>query len=172
MKICIRLFALLSFVTAVCSCDFVRTLAGRPTSADIEIKRQQIAQDQARKKAVQDSIDAVMAYQDKILATYVSIADSQIKLVKSEEIRSFDATALEQDFYIIAGAFSQSSNAQKLIDKAAADGFQGCVIKYRSGLNAVALCPSSDIVGCYESYVAICQKDYMPSDAWILEVVR
>ena len=52
-----------ALVTLVSSCDFVRTLAGRPTSAQLEqIRQQRMAAEEARHQATLDSMERVQKH--------------------------------------------------------------------------------------------------------------
>ena len=76
MKKTLILLAVL--LLSVTGCDFIRTLAGRPTSAQVEtIRKEKIAAEEARHQAVLDSMEqAKQALADSMARLEAHLLDS------------------------------------------------------------------------------------------------
>ena len=108
-------------------CDFFRSLAGRPTSEEIQAKRLEILRaqqlvEEARldslrreKQAMLDSIAALDS-----LATLDSIRQQGGTILNPAKLGGLFATKLESRYYIIVGCFRQRTNAELLLNRASA----------------------------------------------------
>jgi len=134
-------------VFSVCSCDFLRKVAGRPDSAVIEQKRVEIA---AAQKALKDSI---------------ARADS----LRQVELAVEAAKKLENSkFGIVLGSFKEAQNAEKLLQRAKDAGYAGRIFNYR-GLQTVLICPSDDAEEVKKGLEVVSKEPFCPSGAWIYE---
>ena len=130
---------------AVCGCDFFRTVAGRPVSADIEKKRLELA---AAEKALADS---------------VARADS----LHQAEMAMEAARLLENSkFGIVLGSFKDAQNAEKLLQRAKDAGYNGRIFLYK-GLQTVLVCPTDDKEEAEKSLELVSKEPFCPKGAWI-----
>ncbi len=153
------------------ACDYIRLLAGRPTSEDIEAKRVAIREENDRELERRDSADAVISLQkfqqlqtaslDSLKATgctFISVSDMRVRIV----------SGLSSKYYIVCGAFSFKTNAEALAAKLLDNGCKSELISYKNGSTAVGASPSDDISEIYRQFVALHQGKLIPEDSWIL----
>jgi hypothetical protein len=156
-------------------CDFFRSLAGRPTSEEIQAKRLEILRaqeiiEEARldslrreKQAILDSIAALDS-----LATLDSIRQHGGTILNPSKLGGLFATKLEARYYIIVGCFRQRTNAELLLNKASERGYSPALISFRNGRMAVGLCPSNRIKEVFDSLKKVKHEPFCPSDVWVL----
>ena len=169
MQFCIRMrkiMVLLMGVSlfAVTGCDFFRTLAGRPTSEDIETKRLELLKaEQAAAQARLDSIKREQQIALDSLAALDSIKQYGGTVLNPAKLGGLFTTKLEARYYVIVGAFMFRSNAEALLTKAKAAGYQPA-----NGMNAVGLNPCNNIVAAKEALKTVRKEAFCPKDVWIL----
>lgn len=150
-------------------CDFLRSLAGRPTSAEIEVKREVIAREEAAYQARQDSLrKAAERHKADSLAALDSIAALREKIVPKSRFGGFASEAPAHRYHIIVGAFRDEANAARRVAKIRGEGYEALPIRFRNGYTAVGVCPSNSLAGAYRSLTAIRGQDFCPADVWIL----
>lgn len=162
---------MLFVVTALvaCGCDYVRMLAGRPTSADIAAKKERIEMAELRKKAVADSLAEVQRrIKDSISVR--ELLEHQGRIHNARDLRNFRQTALKPGYYIILGAFSNLSNADNLRQSALDEGVDVIMIDCPSGLHVISVEPEQDLVSAGSRMNSVSGFPFFPKDAWILEV--
>ena len=97
-------------------CDFMRKLAGRPTSEDIEIRRVEILR--AEEAALQARLDSLKQVEQKMISDSLNALDSIRQLggsiLNPASLGGLFATKLESRYYIIIGSFRTRSNAEAL----------------------------------------------------------
>lgn len=165
-----RILAYLFLAAAVLlagGCDFMRNLAGRPTSADIAAKRAVIEQFEQQKSASapKDTVhsDAQAVSEEPVKAEAVASASDTRDSAK-EERRS----SLSHRCYIVVGAFAEKANAEKMVEMLAKSGFPATLISQTNGMTTVGACPTDDYAEAQKSLDALLGLSYVPDDAWIL----
>ena len=160
---------MLASLFAVTGCDFFRTLAGRPTSADIHEKKiqMQIAQ-QAIEQARLDSIRREQKIALDSLNALDSIKQYGGTILNPSKLGGLFATKLEARYHVIIGAFSLRSNAEALLVKTSKLGYQPLLISFNNGLIAVGLCPTNNIVDAKEALKKVKAESFCPKDVWLL----
>ena len=158
------------FALCVCSCDFVRGIAGRPTSRDIEDIKFKLAVAAAEKerRALLDDDDEYEAEETAadVPCEEEFLVPEGIKLSSSRLVR--DPGSLPR-YLIIVGAFGNEANARTVADRANEAGHEAVFIPYTNGLVAVGLCPTDDLKTVCETLERLRGESFCPSDAWILE---
>ena len=149
-------------------CDFLRALAGRPTSAEIEIKRREIAAEEAAHQARLDSLKKAEKQIADSLAVIDSLKSRNETMLNPSKLGGLKASELPGKYYIIVGAFMEKANAEKKAAKLKESGYEATLISFRNGYNAVGICPSATLAQVYESLRKIQGQDFCPKDAWIL----
>lgn len=152
-------------------CDFMRTVAGRPTSSDIETKRVQIAQREAEAQAEREAAAAAEALRRReadSLAAVAYLAQEKCPMTEASTIRSLDIASVGTKYAIIVGAFSQAGNARAFADRLSGLGYDAAVIRYTNGHEVVGVCPTDDIVRLAEVYSKVKSEKFCPAEAWIL----
>lgn len=167
-KIRIILLAVVSLLV-LSGCDSFRKLAGRPTSADIEAKRQLIEREELAHKARLDSLKAVHQSITDSLAVLDSIRMNRSSLVEARQLTESAKSSLSHRYYIVIGSFSSIENAEKLLGRAEQAGYEAELIAYRNGFTAVGVCPSNTLQKVFESLKKVRTESFCPADAWILD---
>lgn len=164
------LFILLAIAAlSLTGCDFMRKLAGRPTSDVIESKRLEILR--AQEAVEQARLDSLRREQQMVLdsiAALDSIRQQGGTILNPAQLGGLFATKLEARYYIIIGAFNVRANAEALMTKVAEVGYSPALISFRNGKIAVGLCPVNTLPDALTSLMAVKEESFCPSDAWIL----
>lgn len=154
---------------ALTGCDFFRTLAGRPTSEEIEVRKLEILKaEQAAAQAILDSIKREQQIALDSLAALDSIKQFGGTVLNPAKLGGLFTTRLEARYYVIVGAFMFRSNAEALLKKAKAAGYQPAIINFNNGMNAVGLAPCNNIVDAKEALKSVRKESFCPKDVWIL----
>jgi len=165
----LRLMALLlASVLVFTSCDLFRMMAGRPTSKDIEAKKELIAKEQ---KLHQDRLDSLKLMQKHIsdsLAVLDSIRMSNSSLVSVRQLSPESRKSLSHRYYVIVGAFGKPENAEKSAANARESGYEPTLITYQNGFVAVGVNPSDRLTDAYSALSKVRDSGFCP-DAWILD---
>lgn len=166
-------------ITLLTGCDFMRKMAGRPTSVEIEAKRIVIEGERAREEAAaQRNVEDSLATDDDSLDVAVMAALSGAEVAAAETVVDFPdnvkhakkrVVAVESGYYIILGSFGKEENARNLADFVQRSGFPATLIPIREGYTAVGICHSNDLGEILASLERALQKSFCPADAWILE---
>ncbi len=165
----VSMLCALSAVLLFCSgCDFLRKMAGRPTSEDIEAKREVIALEEARHQARLDSLAVVEKQAADSLALLDSIRRSGSVILGTGRLGGVAAASLHCRYYIIIGAFSNADNAKRLAEKAQKAGVEATRIPCTNGYTAVSVFPSNSLAEVYSSLLKVKGYEFCPDDAWIL----
>lgn len=168
------LILLLVSLAAATGCDFLRFTAGRPTSADLAVRQEQIREaEQLKAKQRQDSIRLEQEKEAERIAALEahlldSLACSQGTVINPSRLGGTENEDLNKRYYIIVGAFRNLPNAQKKMSACAAAGYVSTIITFRSGLHAVALCPSDDLAYTVKMLDELRKGGLCPADGWIL----
>ncbi len=151
-------------------CDFLRAIAGRPSSKDIEEKR--IAVMKAEEKALQQHLDSIRTAEMKSVSdsldAFSFLMESGVVVSGPERVGGISGMELGYRYYIIVGAFRESANARKLFNAASEKGYDPVLINCRSRMIAVGLAPTDRIVSVKESYEKLRTESFCPKEAWIL----
>ena len=159
----------ISVMFSVTGCDFMRKLAGRPTSEEIEkIRVEKLLAEEAALKASLDSLKAEkQSIQDSIDALELFVQQGGTVLNPSK-LGGLYTTKLQYKYYVIIGAFRARSNAEALFAKAETAGYSPVLISFRNGLLAVGLSPADECRNAMEMVKSIKQEPFCPADVWIL----
>ena len=150
-------------------CDFMRKLAGRPTSEEIEkIRVEKLLAEEAALKASLDSLKAEkQSVQDSIDALEMFVQQGGTVLNPSK-LGGLYTTKLQYKYYVIIGAFRTRSNAEALFNTAEKAGYKPVLISFRHGLLAVGLTPADECKNAMEMVKTIKLEPFCPADVWIL----
>lgn len=155
-------------------CDFVRSLAGRPTSAQLEqIRKDRIAAEEARHQAVLDSMERVeKALAEELAAREAHLLDSltQAKgtVLNPSKMGGLYTTKLDSKYCIVVGAFRVRSYAERKLKQCNAAGYTATIISFRNGLLAVSICPSDSLDESLKTLKKLRGTAVCPQDGWIL----
>lgn len=164
----------LALVTLVSSCDFVRTLAGRPTSAQLEqIRQQRMAAEEARHQAKLDSMERVqkhMADSLEALEKYLldSLTQAKGTVLNPSKLGGLYTTKLDAKYCIVVGAFRNRYYAERKLKECNAAAYTATIISFRNGLLAVSVCPSNSLAETLKTLKELRGQGVCPPDSWIL----
>lgn len=177
-----RLVAIILFAISLSGCDFFRTLAGRPTSADIEEMKAQIelerivsrqadslqADSLQRDSLQRDSLQRKQLQVERMQLYRDSLGTAGVLVVPSRRISNISPSQLTRGYYIMIGTFSSVENAERLAARVSDAGYSVEKLPYTNGKYAVAVCPSDDPEEIYQSLKKVRNEEFSPSDIWIL----
>lgn len=168
-KIYIILIAL--SVMTFTGCDFMRKLAGRPTSEELEQKKIEMLK--AEEAALQARLDSLRNIEQKMIQDSLNALDSIRQLggsiLNPASLGGLFATKLEARYYIILGSFRSRANAEALFNVAKEAGYRPALISFgKGGLIAVGVNPVNRLPDAYESLSSVRKETFCPKDVWIL----
>ena len=165
MKRILHLVVVLSTVVLTTTgCDFFRKLAGRPTSTDIEARRQAIAlREEAKVQAAQS--DSIQVVPDTVAAK------PEVKPAPAKETVSSSSQVNDgkKRYYIIVASFSKVENAERCAERMAGRGYPGELLKFKGGYTAVGVLGTDDMQEAQASLKELKRQDFCPQGVWILD---
>ena len=169
------LLSLCAVTLLATGCDFFRTLAGRPTSKELEVKRLEMEriQEEIRMQARLDSLEEVrrqMADSLAALETHLLDSLSQIKgtILNPSKLGGLYTTRLDARYSIIVGAFRTRSYAERKLKQCSDAGYTATIVSFRNGLLAVSVCPSDSLSETARKLRELRGNGICPKDGWIL----
>lgn len=161
-------------LSVVSSCDFVRTLAGRPTSARLEeMREERMRAEEVRHQAVLDSMErAEKALAEALAAREQELLDSLTQahgtVLNPSRLGGLYTTKLESKYYIVVGAFRNRTYAERKLTQCNEAGYTATIISFRNGLLAVSVCPSDNLEETLRTLKKLRGTEVCPEDGWIL----
>ena len=149
----------LSVAFMATGCDFFRVLAGRPTSKDIEAKREQILR--SSEQPVSTGQDA--AKPDTVVAAPIRPAGDKDPSTNS------GAGTEKKRFYVIMGAFSSRENAEKYAARIKGFGYEPEFFGFTEGRTAVGIGGTDDQEEAKAFMKDLKGQDFCPEGVWILD---
>ena len=167
-KSCILL--IIFSVLCLTGCDFMRKLAGRPTSEDVEVKRIELLR--AEEAALQARLDSLRNVEQRMLQDSLNALDSISQyggtVINPTTLGGLFSTKLEARYYVIIGAFRYRTNAELLLNKAVENGYKPALISFRNGKMAVGVCPTNNIKDAFIALKKVKMETFCPADVWVL----
>ena len=178
MKKYLILLFLVPVLTLVSGCDFFRSVAGRPTSAALERKREEVLAERQRlrEEAVRDSLEQVERKRkaDSLAAAALdarildSLSRKKGTFLRPARLGGLGRTVLDHKYYIVVGSYKNVDNARKKASRCTEAGYPAVVIPFRNGMNAVGACPSDRIAASVHDMDELKRKGICPKEGWIL----
>ncbi len=180
-----KIFAAISLsvlVLSVSSCDLFRSLAGRPTSAELKsaIEKQQSSAQQMQAITEEPAITAEQAAapEETIAVASTQAEKEEYTMVKREgrmsvplaytHTNSTLKATPEHSYYIIVGTYRQKPTLNKMIKDAHDAGYETFLLEYSNGLTSVGLMPCDNLGEAIDAYAKVSKEDFCPKDACIL----
>lgn len=142
-------------------CDFLRSLAGRPTSKDIASMREEIRRRQA------DSIERAAAV--RLQADSLQVVDSS---ASRDTISASAAKPEKKRYYVIMGAFSNRDNAANCAARLKELGYETEFFGFTEGRTAVGIGGTDDLTEAKAFMDQVRRQDFCPEGVWILDRKR
>lgn len=164
-----RIFSVL-LVALTCSvgCDFVRTVAGRPTSAEIEAKKtvlEAARRDSAAAAALRDSIAAAAAFLEAVQETAPVAPAPKVVVRNWSDIVDGQ---LPCEYYVLVGVFSDRKNASNQASYARHCGFEPTLIYFKNGRVGVGVC-GGDRAEAVSRLEEVVSQPFSPKDTFVLK---
>ena len=179
-----KIFAAISLsvlVLSVSSCDLFRSLAGRPTSAELKsaIEKQQSSAQQMQAITEEPAITTEQtAPEETIAVASLQAKKEEYTMVKREgrmsvplaytHTNSTLKATPEHSYYIIVGTYRQRPTLNKMIKDAHDAGYETFLLEYSNGLTSVGLMPCDNLGEAIDAYAKVSKEDFCPKDACIL----
>lgn len=157
-------------------CDFLRTVAGRPTSTELQSKRAAIAvremeerEAEARERHVRDSLAAVEKHRTDSVAAETFFKESRVSRLRTGSFPGLLTDGFPQKYCIILAGFSQPQNAEQFSAKLKEAGYTPLILHYVRGTRSmVGIDPTDDPAALRATYEKVRAEKFCPRDAWIL----
>ena len=177
MRKAIVIAALAATVCLSGGCDFFRVLAGRPTSQEIVAKRVRIGRELAANRRQEP--DSAAEEQSRQEPDTLALPDTLPEVmpqtplpqetIPTRKLPGIGPGVLAHRYYLMIGAFGQSGNAARQAERAEKAGYPAVLVSLRSGMTAVAVCPTDDLNAAWKMLDKLRQEPFCPADAWILD---
>jgi hypothetical protein len=171
-------------VVSVSSCDFLRSLAGRPTSEQLKSASQTsenpAADSEVTAAAVEEDTLAVETPQGQVQEQPSVQAQSEpeyemvrrhgrlnVPFAYTHTNSSLKSTP-EHTYYILVGTYRQKPTLNKMISDARKAGYEPCLLEYANGLVSVGLLPCDSIEQAIDAYATVKNEKFCPGDACVL----
>lgn len=159
-------FVLALIFSTLTSCDFLRSVAGRPTSEQLAAKRQMI---ERREVEIRDSIrreEQIRKFEAEEAEGRQMLADAGFR---TNNVFSFGAPleALEHKYYVIIGVYRNSLTADEQVKSVSASGFFPSRIYFDGGIQAVVLCHSDRLKEIATTLNEARAGKVCPKDSWV-----
>ncbi len=157
--------ALVLAMMSVSSCDFFRSLAGRPTSA--ELKSSAIKKTETTPKNVPiDTISAPVVETEEY--TMVKRQGRLSVPLAYTHTTSTLKMVPEYKYYILVGTYRKKPTMDKMIAQACDAGYKIYLLEYENGLTSVALMPCNKLEEAIDAYAQVSKEVFCPKDACVL----
>lgn len=143
----------LSVVFLATGCDFFRTLAGRPTSSEIEATREVI-------KLKTAPPPAPVAVKDTV---------TESPEVSKETVAIVPQVDGKKRYYIVMASFSSAANASKYAERLSAKGYKPELFGFKGGFTGVGICGTDDEAEAKSYLKEVKRQDFCPDGVWILD---
>ena len=193
-----KIFAAISLsvlVLSVSSCDLFRSLAGRPTSAELKsaIEKQQNAAETEKQTITEEPAETTQqtAITEEAAITTEQTAPEEAIAVASTQAEKEEYTMVkregrmsvplaythtnstlkatpEHSYYIIVGTYRQKPTLNKMIKDTHDAGYETFLLEYSNGLTSVGLMPCDNLGEAIDAYAKVSKEDFCPKDACIL----
>lgn len=186
-----KIFAAISLsvlILSVSSCDLFRSLAGRPTSAELKsaIEKQQNAAETEKQTITEEPAETTQqtaikeqtAPEETIAVASTQAEKEEYTMVKREgrmsvplaytHTNSTLKATPEHSYYIIVGTYRQKPTLNKMIKDAHNAGYETFLLEYSNGLTSVGLMPCDNLGEAIDAYAKVSKEDFCPKDACIL----
>ena len=163
MKRIALILVVLGILPLVQSCDFLRKIAGRPTSIEIEAIRMDIERELEGYIKILDSLERE---NQRIIDSLNKIEVAQTKN-KGTGTLVYNQSTMPHKYYVVVGAFYKFKNAEKQLKEIEKRGYKGELITYRNRFTTVGICPSDDFQEVRASLRKI-EQSGICREAWII----
>lgn len=171
-----KILVISAFLLVVLSsggCDMFRSMAGRPTSAEIGVMRARLAAREAAEAARRDSLERARLEAAAAAARTAAAMDTLEAMkgvLRSPSSLGGIAAGFEPSskYCIVIGSYRDRANAVKYSVKLSDEGFPAEAVGFRNGFTAVGVCPTDDPSELLASLRRVRKERFCPKEVWIL----
>lgn len=156
---------LLSVAMMASGCDFFRMLAGRPTSKDIEVKREEILRSAQEESPVNPGMTEGKPGMTQEASLPAVTGNPEPAAAEQGEARRIE----KKRYYVIMGAFSSKDNAVKYAERIKAYGYEPEFFGFTEGRTAVGIGGTDDPEEVKAFMKELKGQDFCPEGVWILD---
>ena len=182
----LRIFLLGILVLSAGGCDLIRTIAGRPTSDEIDLLRQaslpkvqsvetpvaQEPQDVVEDVAGELTQEAIEEASDEALVARQEVpapVPAPLPEIKVHNWSSMILTDCRHKYYLLIGVFSRSENALAQARRATEKGYDAVLIEFNNSRTGVGICGNDDPDAIMVQAASAIDEAFCPKDAFILQ---
>ena len=143
----------LSVAFMATGCDFFRVLAGRPTSKDIEAKRELI----------------LRSSEQPVSTGQAEAKPDTVARERPNSPQTVSKPGEKKRFYVIMGAFSSRENAERYADRIKGFGYEPEFFGFTEGRTAVGIGGTDDQEEAKAFMKELKGQDFCPEGVWILD---
>lgn len=158
-KILLIAFPLL--MMTVTSCDFVRKIVGKPTSAEIEAKKQELIRQEAERRAAVEQ-----ARRDSIALAEVMMEENKLRAMGIDSVA--DGVKLDRKYYVIVGSFKKQVFADEMVAMTKKAGYEPVAIAMSNGFTMISAYATDSLWEARRKMAEIEHEDFCPMDVWIM----
>lgn len=144
------------------SCDFFRSVLGKPTSADLQVI--QAAMDEQKTVAESSVADSIEQVKD--------VAEEKSSVAVKELTGAVSAPQSGYRYYVVAGSFKVPSNAEGFVNLSKKNGLSAEKIDMGNGFTAVSIYGTDSVMDAILFANDAQKYDFVPMDPWILDVIN
>lgn len=148
-------------LSVLSGCDFLRSVAGRPTSKEIEAKKAALLS-ALEAESSRDSVDV------DSLEAMKTIEEEHIKIASPSHSGALVPENNGGNYFVMIGTFSRKSNAEALAQTCRNAGYSPVLIPYSNGYTAVAANSYGTVQEALFALEELKKCKFCPADAWIL----
>lgn len=174
-----RILVLCAFALALLlpgGCDFFRSIAGRPTSSELQSKQAALAlreaeerEAEAREKYLRDSLAAVERHRLDSVSAEDFFKEARVPRQRAASFPGLRTDGFPQRYCVILAGFSQPQNAERFSATLKEAGYTPVILRYvRGERSMVGIDPTDDPAALRASYEKVRAEKFCPRDAWIL----
>lgn len=158
IKSFIAIAAMVSACVLAGGCDFLRKVAGRPTSSQIEAAVEQRAEQQRLAEAAER--DSIRRAEEAAAEAARLEAEAQAQVGEAQS---------QERYYVVVGSYREPRHAERKKKKMEAAGCKAVVARVR-GLHVVAVCPSATREEALRTRSRLIRRGLCPEAGWILDL--
>lgn len=150
-------------------CDFLRTIAGRPTSEELAVIEKAAQEKLVREQVVKDSLAVVAAREaaEREAEAFWSSKDAP-RIVDASTLKGLAFRDVEFKYLIVLGSFSKPENVVSFTKRLSEAGYEPVVLKYNYGTQIVCVCPSADKSSLMQACAKVSKEPFCPGNYWII----
>ncbi len=178
MKRLVPVLSLCLLAAITSSCDFIRSLAGRPTSAELKelslketpcVPCEMPAADVEPAQVCTPAASCEGCAADKAPEYELKKRKGRLTVPFAYTHTSGQISSkLSHKYYIVVGTYRERPTRDRMVASVKKAGYDVTLIKFTNGLVSVALLPCDNLALAIDNFATVAQEKFTPKDACIL----